>query len=130
MGQTTLLDTNIFIYLTKGGLDEPTLLRLRSATSSGFNLSVISKIELLGFAFPTTLEKEQAENFIQVSTIFMLTDDVVDKTIELRKTRKIKLPDAIIAATAIVHNLTLISRNDKDFAAIPSLRYSNPFSED
>ena len=130
MGQPTLLDTNIFIYLTKGGLDEPTLLRLRSATSSGFNLSVISKIELLGYAFPTIEEKEQAESFIKASTIFALNDDIVDKTIELRKARKIKLPDAIIAATAIVHNMILISRNDKDFAPIPSLRYSNPFSGD
>ena len=51
-------------------------------------------------------------------------------SIELRKARKIKLPDAIIAATAIVHDLILVSRNDKDFAAIPSLRYSNPFSGD
>ena len=130
MGQTTLLDTNIFIYLTKGGLDESTLLRLRNATISGFNLSVISKIELLGYTFPTIEEKEQTESFIQSSTIFALTDDIVDKTIELRKAHKIKLPDAIIAATALVHDLILISRNDKDFAVIPSLNYNNPFSGD
>jgi len=127
MGKLSLLDTNIFIYLTKGNLDENSLLKLREATKSGFNLSVISKIELLGYTFPSPDEKTKTEDFVKSSTIFALTDEVVDKTIELRKTHKIKLPDAIIAATAIVFDLTLISRNDKDFAAIPDLKYLNPF---
>ena len=67
-------------------------------------------------------------SFISDSIILSLTDEVVERTIELRKLYKIKLPDAIIAATAIVHDFTLISRNDKDFARITELKYLNPFT--
>jgi len=54
-------------------------------------------------------------------------EDIVSKTIEIRKLRKPKVADAIIAATAIVHGLTLISRNDKDFKNLPGLSFINPF---
>jgi predicted nucleic acid-binding protein len=127
MGTVALLDTNIFIYLSKGGLDTGVLNQLKKVTTSGFNLSVISKIELLGYAFPTAYEKNTIEAFVKTATVFALTDDIVDKTIEPRIAHKIKLPDAIIAATALVYNLTLISRNDKDFGDISGLKYFNPF---
>ena len=42
--------------------------------------------------------------------------------------KRLKLPDAIIAATALIHQLTLISRNDSDFNGIKNLRYVNPFA--
>ncbi len=54
-------------------------------------------------------------------------DEVVEQTIRLRKEYKIKLPDAIIAATAINHNLTLITRNEKDFEKISEVDFINPF---
>ncbi|WP_394996139.1 type II toxin-antitoxin system VapC family toxin [Emticicia sp.] len=59
--------------------------------------------------------------------MFPLDNSIVYKTIELRRLYKIKLPDAIIAATAIVFDFTLISRNDKDFENINGLKYYNPF---
>jgi predicted nucleic acid-binding protein len=127
MGTSTLLDSNVLIYLTKGGLDNKTEQSIRAATALGFNISVISQIELLGFAFPTNTVKVQTERLISQCTIFSLDEQVVAKTIELRQQYRVKLPDAIIAATAIVHNLTLISRNDKDFSTINELSYFNPF---
>jgi hypothetical protein len=48
------------------------------------------------------------------------------KTIEIRKTYKTKLPDAIIAATAMVYGFTMISRNLKDFKDITGLEVVNP----
>jgi predicted nucleic acid-binding protein len=59
---------------------------------------------------------------------YELTQEIVAETIELRKIRKIKLPDAIIAATAIVDNLTLISGNTKDFESIQGVKLFNPFT--
>ncbi|GAO27811.1 hypothetical protein [Geofilum rubicundum] len=52
---------------------------------------------------------------------------IVVKTIELRKIIKIALPDAIIAATALVYDLTLLSRNTKDFIDVPNLKIRNPW---
>ncbi|MDQ6763986.1 MAG: type II toxin-antitoxin system VapC family toxin [Bacteroidota bacterium] len=51
------------------------------------------------------------------------------KTAELRKAYKIKLPDAIIAATALVYDLTLLSRNTVDFKDIAGLKIYNPWEK-
>jgi predicted nucleic acid-binding protein len=52
---------------------------------------------------------------------------VVDKTIEIRGLYRIKLPDAIIAATALINSLVLVLHNTKDFKGIESLRVVNPY---
>jgi predicted nucleic acid-binding protein len=128
MGTPSILDSNIAIYLIKGGLDYAVEQKLRNATLTGLNLSVITQIELLGYAFPTNEVRVKTEKFVNQSSIFPLDNQVVEKTIELRRLYKVKLPDAIIAATAIVFDLTLYSRNDKDFTQIPGLKYINPFT--
>jgi len=56
-----------------------------------------------------------------------ISPKVVDEGVWLRRKKKIKLPDAIIAATAIANNLTPITRNTKDFEAITGLMLLNPF---
>jgi len=127
MGTTSLLDSNCAIYLVKGGLDKGVEQELRKATALGFNLSVVSQIELLGYDFPTSEVKSITEKFVAQCTVLPLDNEVVAKTIVLRRLYKIKLPDAIIAATAIVFDFTLISRNDKDFEKIEELKYFNPF---
>jgi hypothetical protein len=43
-----------------------------------------------------------------------MTNDILEQTIQIRKTNKIKIPDAIIAASAIIHNLTVVTRNLDD----------------
>lgn len=55
-----------------------------------------------------------------------LTADIVEQTIAIRKAHKTKLPDAIIAATAIVYDLTLITHNTQDFKNIPNLTVCDP----
>lgn len=89
------------------------------------NISVITKIEVLGFNAP----KEHAQllfNFMKDATILDLTSSIVDVSIDVRKKNKTPLPDAIIAATALVYNLGLISRNVSDFKNIQGLKVINP----
>lgn len=57
-----------------------------------------------------------------------VTKEIVDKTIELRKACTIKIPDAIIAASAIIHGSTLITRNASDFNVVKNLNVLNPFA--
>ena len=85
------------------------------------NVSIITKIEVLGF---NTLEKHYQilENLMNDAIIIDLTSYIADMTIIIRKTCTIKLPDAIIAATALVKNLTLITHNKKDFKNIKGLK--------
>jgi predicted nucleic acid-binding protein len=69
------------------------------------------------------VEKE----FINTSDVFALEELVIRKAIEIRKKHKTKLPDAIIAATALVNELTIITRNTKDFKKIEGLEVFNPY---
>ena len=71
---------------------------------------------LYGWYFKAVLK-----NFIADSVVFELDQYIKDKTVEFRKTYAIKLPDAIIAASAFTNDLTLISRNAKDFNKIEGL---------
>ena len=86
------------------------------------NISVITKIEILRFKTSDT-KYQVLKNFIDETAVFGLNDQVVDKTIEICKTNKIKLPDAIIAATALMYNMCLITRNVSDFRNIIDLNY-------
>ena len=89
-------------------------------------VSVITKIEVLGF---TTLEKHYRllTDFMDDAIVFHLSNEIVDVCIGLRKKYKIKLPDAIIAATALSQNLVLISRNNKDFKKINEIEAIDPW---
>jgi toxin FitB len=89
---------------------------------SGHHLSVINRMELLGFQdVPATIQE-----FADTARIYPLDDEVEAKTIALRKLYRLKLPDAIIAATAMVHDLKLLTRNTKDFDGIDGLQVVNP----
>ena len=60
------------------------------------------------------------------ATVLDLTGAIVDVSIEIRKKNKTSLPDAIIAATALVYDLVLISRNVSDFKNIQGLKIIDP----
>jgi predicted nucleic acid-binding protein len=68
------------------------------------------------------------EMFAALADVIKIDGKIIDKTIQIRKVRKILLPDAIIAATAIIHSLTLVTNNNtKDFVNIKSLKVLNPY---
>jgi len=90
-------------------------------------ISIISKIEVLGF-MPVDQHLELVKDFLNVSIVLPLNQEVADFAIALKQQIKIKTPDAIIAATAIVFDLTLITRNNKDFERISGLQVLNPHS--
>jgi predicted nucleic acid-binding protein len=90
------------------------------------NISVITKIELLRYNAPDTVYKTLID-FTEASVIYDLNNTVVDATIVLCKSQKIKLPDAIIAATALVNGFVLVSRNISDFKNFKKLQVVNPW---
>ena len=124
-----LLDTNSVIYYTNDDLPQKTSDFLDKEIPKGIYLSVISEIELLGFNAASKQEALVIESFVVGSSVIPLIRPIILKTIDIRKAYKIKLPDAIIAATALVYDFTLISRNDEDFRKITGLKYINPFTD-
>ena len=91
-------------------------------------LSVITEIELLSWKTEVEKDIEVVRNFLADSSIIDLDQAIKIKTAEYRKTIGIKLPDAIIAATAFYSGLTLLTRNHRDFAKCEGLEIINPFS--
>ncbi len=123
MGSRYLIDSNSLIEFQAKLLPEGGQAFLASIIDEEFNISIINEIEVLGHASAT---KDLSE-FISLATIHDLNKDIVKVTIALRKINKIKLGDAIIAATALVNNLIIVSRNVTDFKNIEGLQIVNPF---
>lgn len=123
MEQGYILDTNIVIYFLQGRLPQHTSTFLKEVLQAKAKISVITQIELLGWEEDSRLSVD----FVSKSDIFQLEGRVVESCIDIRKKYKIKLPDAIIAATSIVHGFKLITRNSSDFKLIKELNWANPF---
>jgi predicted nucleic acid-binding protein len=120
-------DTNIFIYYLA---DEPIVNSF--FTEKFLNLyevltSPIIRMELLSFA---GLEKEEEQAIKDLLSQFYsvpLLREIEEQTIQLKRQYKIKLPDAIIAATALHKDAFLVTRNANDFQGIAGLKIENPF---
>lgn len=126
MGKRYLIDSNSIIDYLNGILPEEGADLLRDVVNEVPVISFISKIEVLIFKSDEATELLLRE-FINSSSVIEITNDIIDATINIRKERKIKVPDAIIGATALTLDLTLITRNTKDFNGIRDLRIINPW---
>ena len=121
-----LIDTNAVIDYLGQKMPATGMDFMNSVVNSIPNISIISKIEVLGFN--TTPEHSLLlKNFMDDASVFDLTAEVADLTISIRRTHKTKLPDSIIAATAIAHGMKLITRNTSDFKNIADLEVLNPY---
>jgi predicted nucleic acid-binding protein len=130
MGKRYLIDTNAIIDYTSGLFPNKGLSFVDDIINQEVNISVISKIEALAFEPQADKQKQYFQlliDFISNANVYMLDDFIIEKTIEIRKAFKLKLPDAIIAATSVNNNLTLISRDVKDFGKVPKLKIINPY---
>ena len=108
-GPRFLLDTNVAIGLLKGNADATTLKRNLGVPTGGNAISQISRIELLGFPGMTKVAEIDVRRFIGFCQVLLIDDTVETKTIELRRATRLKLPDAIILATALAHGLRLVT---------------------
>ncbi|HTD39832.1 MAG TPA: type II toxin-antitoxin system VapC family toxin [Mucilaginibacter sp.] len=123
MGKRYLMDSNVLIEFVGNLLPKEAHKLIVNIIDNDFNLSFINKIEVLGHK----LADDSWLKFINQATIIAANDDIIEQTILIRKTNKIKLPDALIAATALVNDLILLTRNSSDFKSIENLKLENPW---
>ena len=123
MGVKYLLDTNVVIDFMAKNLPASSQDAIADIIDDETNISLITKIELLSFS---DIE-QNVTDFVASSNVLALSDNIVNKTIELRRKHKKKLPDTIIAATAIIHNFTVATRNVIDFKDFENLSVWNPW---
>jgi len=118
MGAKYLLDTNVIIDFSSQKLPAKAYHNLSGIIDEFPQISVINKIELLSLStVPAAIVQ-----FAEGASVLPLDEKVVEKTIELRRKYRFKLPDAVIAATAIVFDLTLITHNIVDFKGVKNLK--------
>jgi predicted nucleic acid-binding protein len=122
-----VIDSNVVIDYMSGQLPRPAISFMNSVINETPIISIMTQIEVLGFNNPAEIETFLNE-FIEASLVIPLNDDIVKTTIEIRKKNKIKTPDAIIAATAIVLDYPLITRNTIDFKKLAGLKIIDPWS--
>ena len=126
MGQRYLIDSNVLIDYTSSRLPLKGSDFAEHIFNTDFLISVALKIEVLGFdEVPDKIQR--MEEFINTALLLTLDESVTKQTILLRRQHKnLKLGDAIIAATALVYDLILLTRNTSDFKNILGLKSVNP----
>lgn len=114
-----LLDSNIIIYSVQPEYQK--ILEFLSSKEDNLSISIVSKIEVLGYHDLSEFVKENLRLFFSEIPIISLSDEIAEIAIQLRQKKKMTLGDSIIAATAIHNNLPLFTNNIKDFKHIEDL---------
>lgn len=124
-----LIDTNIFIYYLKNEKKIVDYFNSLKISNEEISFSFINKIELLSLPELKKNEEIIIRNMLNEFQDIGFDRKIEEKTIDIRKRINIKIPDAIIAATAITYNCTLITRNVPDFSNLPDLKLFNLYSQ-
>ncbi len=112
-----IIDTNALIYFFNGNKKVT-----ENIESKILYISVISEIEILSFSKLDEKSEQQIRYFLEDENcrLIDLIPPIKEQTIKIRKQHRIKLPDAIIAATAIFLGIPLLTF-DTGFAKIDEL---------
>jgi len=109
-----ILDSNIIIYLSKGILNSEEILNRYDYLC----ISIITYMEVMGFKFRDKEELEIIKELFDHIEMINITLEIAEDVIAIRQQKKMKLPDAIILATARYTSCDLLTANIKDFSNI------------
>lgn len=114
-GSSIFIDTNTAIYLLNGDKNIADILDQKK-----LNLSFITQLELLSYPGITDKEKQQIQRMLEKCIIIDINNSIKNEVIRLRKIYKMKLPDCIVAASALYLDLPLLIAG-QDFKKIKEL---------
>jgi toxin FitB len=120
-----LADSNLIIYAASGKY--PDLVEWFAESKPA--VSAVTLVEVLGYHKLKAEEKEILENLFAELSVVYPSVEVFQKAIELRQQRNVSVSDALIAATALFHNLTLATHNTSDFDWVEDLEVVDPLEE-
>ena len=108
-----ILDSNILIYSVDPAYDY--LLDYLENPPVPHSISLISKLEVLGFYRLKAEDKVKLDRLLASISELPITNQIITEAIRLRQQRKRSLGDSIIAATALIYNLPVLTNNTADF---------------
>jgi predicted nucleic acid-binding protein len=121
-----LIDTNVFSDFLNNSFSQKGMDFISDLIDGSPKISFITRIELL--CWKTNFESEYwIKAFISNSDVIGVSENIIQNCVAIRRSGKIKLPDAIIAATALSLDYTIITNNTKDFDNIDGLKVLNPY---
>ncbi|MBU1183227.1 MAG: type II toxin-antitoxin system VapC family toxin [Proteobacteria bacterium] len=123
-----LIDTNVWIDALSGKLVASAFLKF-SVQASWAGYSAITRLELLGYPGIKYEEELKINELLKEFTEIAVDSNIIDKAIFIRKGVRIKVPDAIIAATALEKDCSLVTRNVEDFKGIIGLDVIDPHAK-
>jgi len=126
MEERFLIDTSAIIKYLNGVLPTQGLTFLDNVAANELIISFVSEIELQSWDPINPDDLNVYRQFISQCTIVGVDAAIIEETINIRRSFKLNLPDALIAATAIINDLVLVADNDKDFSRVSRLKYFNP----
>lgn len=130
MEKKYLLDSNIVIDYLYDQIPSYRIEEMENIFQNSFQMSIVSEIEILGWKKILTDRKisiEEVEEILGTAKIFEVDQKIKQKAIELKQIYQTPTIDSIIAATAIIYELTLVSKNMKDFIRIEELSFFSPY---
>lgn len=122
-----ICDSNILIYAAEPG----DTLCLPYAQRSDAMIASVTRIEVLGFpkfGMLSPKRQTQLQTLVTATAELPLDEEIIQRAIQLRQQKSMKLGDAIIAATALEYAVPLVTRNEGDFKHIAGLQIINPFA--
>ena len=115
-GNKLFLDTNIIVYFLEG---DDTLAGFLNGRT--IYISFITQLELLSYRHITPDEEERIEQFLSQCIVTDINPAIKKETIRLRKHYRLKLPDSIVMATSLYHDLPLVT-SDREFNKVEELQ--------
>ena len=126
MAKGYLIDTSAVIKYLNQTFSQKAIAFIDTVVDEKSNISFISEIELQVWNPTEAADLSVYTQFVQLSNVIGINSQIIAGTIAIRKKHNLKLADALIAATALVNDLTLLADNDKDFLKVEGLSYMNP----
>jgi predicted nucleic acid-binding protein len=120
-----IIDTNVWIDALSGKLSPAAFLKI-TVEASWAGYSAITRLELFGLPGLKEEEEQKISELLKPFLEIAVDSKVIDRAIRVRKSKRIKVPDAIIAATALEQGCSLITRNVEDFKGIAGLVVTDP----
>ena len=121
------LDTNILIDAFAGQPDAVRILSgERAQNVDWIGYSAVTRLEILGFSELNAADERGLRDLLAEFEEAAITSAVIEQAIEIRRATRIKIPDALIAATALVYEAHLVTRNANDFISVSGVQVVNP----
>jgi predicted nucleic acid-binding protein len=115
------LDTNAILYYLKDDSNAVSLLREIFAHDAPVYISAITELELFAFSNLTTQEHGVIEKIVGTLSVIPVDSRIARLASFVRREYRLKVPDSVIAATAIFTGSALVTRNTRDFKKVTGL---------